>query len=280
MRKILSVPLDTQQIAGYRSDGYIAPLEVLSTDEAAEVLRQLEDAEARFPEQLHAENRNNTHLILPFLADLAMHDRIVAMVSRLIGSDIALTSTVLFIKEPGTQAFVSWHQDATYMGLEPDNFVTAWLALTPSNERSGCVAVVPGTHRRGQAEHRDTFEEDNILTRGQRVEDVDETNVVNLVLEPGQISLHHPWLVHGSRANESEHRRVGIAFQSYIGDDVRPTRGEHFVMDISGIRPHGDFIHAPRPWGLCTPAGIGIREQANAALADVLYEGAEVRRNY
>jgi len=277
---ISSVPIDTQQVADYRSDGYIAPLDLVSADEAAEVLRKLEDAEARFPHELHAENRNNTHLILPFLADLAMNDRMVAMVSRLVGNDISLTSTVLFIKESGTQAFVSWHQDATYMGLEPDNFVTAWLALTPSTERSGCVAVVPGTHRRGQQDHQDTFEEDNILTRGQEVEEVDETNVVNLVLEPGQMSLHHPWLVHGSRANESDHRRVGIAFQSYIGGDVRPARGEHYVMDISGTRPHADFLDAPRPWGLCTPAGRGIREQANAALADVLYDGAEVRREY
>ena len=195
-------------------------------------------------------------------------------------SDISLSGTVLFVKEPGTPAFVSWHQDATYMGLEPDNFVTAWLALTPSTEESGCVAVVPGTHRRGRQDHEDTFDDDNILTRGQQVAEVDETNIVNLVLEPGQMSLHHPWLVHGSRANESDHRRIGIAFQSYLGGDVRPTRGEHYVMHIAGARPDSSFLDAPRPWGLCTPAGIGLRTQANAALADVLYEGAEVRRGY
>ena len=92
---------------------------------------------------------------------------------------MAFWSSVLFIKEPHSGAFVSWHQDATYMILNSDNHVTAWIALIPSTEESGCVAVIPGTHRQGIVNHEDTFGEDNILTRGQRVMGIDESQAVN-----------------------------------------------------------------------------------------------------
>ena len=246
----------------------------MSEAEAADVLTALEAAEERYPEHLHAEHRNNAHLAFGFLADLAADPRVVDAAESLIGPDISLWSTVLFIKAPDSPAFVSWHQDAFYMGLDSDNFVTAWVALSPSTRESGCVSIIPGTHR-GRAAHDDTFGADNILTRGQTVSDVDEASAVDLVLRPGQMSLHHPWLVHGSQPNCTSRRRVGVAMQSYLGGDVRPLRGSHHVTAIRGTAPDESFTIAPPPLADVDPVAVTVRAAANAALSSVLYDGAD-----
>lgn len=269
--------LSEKQVQHYRDHGWVAPIDVLSTDEAGALAQRLAEAEVAHPEHLHAENRNNAHMAFPFLADVTTHERIVSCAASLVGADMSLWSTVLFIKEPDSAAFVSWHQDAYYMGLEPSNFVTAWLALTPSTIDSGCVSVIPGTHRR-RATHVDTFGEDNILTRGQQVDQVDATDAVHLELQPGQMSLHHPWLVHGSQPNRTRSQRVGLAMQSYLGSDVRPVRGDHHVTHISGALPHDSFNVVPAPTGECDPASLAARVAANAALSSVLYDGAETTR--
>lgn len=274
----MAMMLTDDQIEHYRTHGWVAPITVMSEEEATDLADQLARAEANYPELLHAENRNNAHLMLPFLAELAKHPAIIATASSLVGADMTLSSSVLFIKEPKTGSFVSWHQDARYMGLEPDEFATAWVALSPSTPESGCVAVIPGTHKQGIVEHEDLYGEDNILTRGQQVPGVDESTAVDLVLRPGQMSLHHPWLVHGSRPNTSDYRRIGIAYQSYLSPNVRPTRGDQHVMHISGA-PVGDaFVEAQAPTGECTPESLLVRAAANEALSDVLYKGAQIKR--
>jgi non-heme Fe2+,alpha-ketoglutarate-dependent halogenase len=270
--------LTPEQISQYRTEGWVAPIDVFSTEQTAGLLEEFERAEASVPEYLHAENRNNAHLQFPFLCELALNEVIVDAARSLVGDNMVLWSTVLFVKEPDNVGFVSWHQDANYMGMDSDNFVTAWLGLTPSNADNGCVAVIPRTHLSGQADHEDHFEEDNILTRGQTVAGVDPAEAVNLVLEPGQMSLHHPWLVHGSRPNKSDARRIGLAMQSYMGPDVHATRGEHHVLHVAGAPVPPGFIESSQPVSATDAAAIATREAANKALADVLYYGAEKRR--
>ncbi|MDG1410575.1 MAG: phytanoyl-CoA dioxygenase family protein [Acidimicrobiales bacterium] len=265
------------QVAHYRQHGWVAPVDVMGENEAGELFRLLEKAEASFPMELNAEHRNNAHLVFPFLAELALDPRIVDPAESLIGPDISLSSSVLFIKEPDSSSFVSWHQDAFYLGLEPDNFVTAWIALTPSDRQSGCVSVIPGSHE-GRAEHNDTFGADNILTRGQTVAGINEASAVDLVLRPGQMSLHHPWLVHGSQPNRTKGRRVGVALQGYLGADVRPARGEHHVLAVRGAPPHTSFTTVPPPRAELAAGAVTARAAANDALSAVLYDGAERTR--
>ena len=78
------------------------------------------------------------------------------------------------------------------------------------------MSMIPGSHRNSIVEHDDTFGKDNILTRGQVVKDVDESKAVDLIMRPGQMSLHHGEIVHGSQPNQSNQRRVGFALQSYM----------------------------------------------------------------
>lgn len=270
--------LSPEQIADFGQHGFISPIDVLTPNDASALLEQFERAETEFPDQLHAEHRNNAHLVFPFLADVVVNPVIVSAVQSLVGASVVLGSTVLFVKEPNSPGFVSWHQDATYMALEPDNFVTAWLALTRSDEERGCVTVLPGTHTTGRREHSDRLEKHNILTRGQTIDGIDESSRMNLVLEPGQMSLHHPWLIHRSQPNRSDGRRIGFAMQSFFGSDVRPTRGEHHVMHIAGEAPAPEFVVSQTPTETCSDSALAARKAANAAMADVLYDGAAERR--
>ena len=276
MGKVLS----QQQIDQYRDDGFVAPVDVISEDEAADCERRLQAAEAEYPEQLNAENRNNAHLAFKFLDELAHHPVILDAVEDLIGSDFSLWGSVLFIKEPHSSHFVSWHQDATYMGITPHNYVTAWLALTESNRETGCMSMVPGSHQDSIHSHQETFHEDNILTRGQEIADVDDSTAVDLILKPGQMSLHHAQVIHGSQPNRSQRRRVGFAMQAYMPAGARQTLGDNYWLPIRGNCLQPDFVTLKRPRSDMDPEGVGEREKANRNWADILYQGASRKRAY
>ena len=201
MGKVLSV----EEVAAFGRDGFLSPIDVFTEAEAAELRAELEAAEARWPEAFKGAARNNAHLNLTCLDKIVHAPVLLDAIEDLLGPDLLNYGTVLFIKEPQDPGFVSWHQDARYMGLEPHVGITAWVALSPSNEQSGCMQMIPGSHS-AILEHDDTFGADNILTRGQSVPDVDETNAVSLPLRPGQASFHHARVIHAPQPNRSSPR--------------------------------------------------------------------------
>lgn len=272
--------LTQRQVNDYREQGFLAPIDVMSVDEASRYARLLQDAERAYPRELNAENRNNPHLAFRFLDELVHHPVILDAVADLIGPDFALWGSVLFIKEPETRHYVSWHQDATYVGVSPHNYVTPWLALTPSNREMGCMSMIPGSHREDIKTHLETFHDDNILTRGQEIQDVDESKAVDLILEPGQMSLHHCKVIHGSQPNRSQQRRVGFAMQGYVPAGGRQYVGANYWLPIRGNFMQPDFFELARPAGDMNPAGVGERQKANANWADILYQGASQKRAY
>ena len=78
------------------------------------------------------------------------------------------------------------------------------------------MRVIPGSHDQGGLTHRDTFAADNLLTRGQEIAvSVDAARAVDLVLQPGEMSLHHVGIVHGSDPNTSAIPRIGFAIPLY-----------------------------------------------------------------
>ena len=272
--------LSKQQIQQYREQGFLAPVDIMSEDEAAGYLRQLQAAEAEYADELNGENRNNPHLAFCFLDEIVHHPRVLDAVEDLIGSHFGLWGSVLFIKEPQSSHFVSWHQDATYMGVEPHDFVTPWLALTPSNPEMGCMSMIPGSHLDPIHRHDETFHEDNILTRGQQIGDVDETQAVDLILRPGQMSFHHARTIHGSRPNRSTQRRAGYAIQAYAPAGTRQVLGENLWMPVRGDFMADDFVELQRPRADMDAAAAGERERANQNWAQILYHGANQKRNY
>jgi len=273
--------LTSAQVALYHETGFLSPIDLMSEDDAAKVLQQLESAESDYPEHINADNRYNPHLVCKFLDDLAFHPILLDVVEDLIGPDFSLWGSVLFVKEPGSKHYVSWHQDATYMGMSSNHFVTPWIALSPSTRETGCMTMIPGSHLQSIKPHEETFAENNILTRGQVVRDVDESTGVDLILRPGQMSLHHGEIVHGSQPNQSANRRVGFALQSYMPNDIRQQLGENQWIHARGARrPTPETVELQRPTANMEPAAIQQREAVDQNFRDILYHGARKRQSH
>ena len=165
--------------------------------------------------------------------------------------------------------------DAAYWGLDPEEVVTAWVALTPSNLESGCMKVMPGTHLDSQLPHVDTFHQDNLLTRGQEIAvEVDASKAVDLILQPGEISLHDIKLVHGSEPNRSRDRRIGFAIR-YLPTSVRQTKGRDSAMLVRGVDSHRFFDTDPRPRADLDAAARAAHASAVEQKFAVLYQGTQ-----
>jgi len=269
--------LSPEQIERYHQDGYISPIRVMSENEAARVRERLEEFESRTGGPLRGDLRHKAHLLFPWLADLVRNGNILDAVEDLYGGDLLCWTTNFFIKEARNPAFVSWHQDSTYWGLSEPDVVTAWVALTPSNEANGAMQVVPGTHAMDQIPHRDTFDKHNLLTRGQEIEvDVDAGNAVTLTLAPGEMSLHHVRLVHGSPPNPSGDRRIGFAIR-YIPTRVRQTVGQDSATLVRGDDRFRHFELEPRPNAELAPEFLALHKRIAERNAQILYRGTEVK---
>jgi non-haem Fe2+, alpha-ketoglutarate-dependent halogenase len=268
--------LTQAQIEQYRRDGYVFPIRVMSESDAADCRRRLEAFEASTGGPLHGGLRHKTHLLFKYLGDLVHHDRILDAVEDLYGPDLFCWTTNFFIKEAATPSFVSWHQDSTYWGLSSPDVVTAWVAFTPAVKANGAMEFIPGTHLLDQIPHRDTFHRDNLLSRGQEVMvDVDARKAVTIELAPGEMSLHHVRLVHGSPPNPSSDRRIGIAIR-YIPTHVRPIAGADSATLVRGRDRYHHFEHEPRAMSDMAPALVAAHKRATERNAKILYRGTEV----
>ena len=141
--------------------------------------------------------------------------------------------------------------------------VTAWVALSPSTVESGCMRVIPGTHAGDVIAHVDTFAANNLLSRGQEIAvKVDEARAVDLVLAPGQMSLHDVKLVHGSEPNRSDDRRIGLAIR-YIPTHVRQVMAEgDSAMLVRGQDRFGHFRLEQGPAYDFAPEAVAAQENS------------------
>lgn len=281
VNKVMPRVLTKLQIEQYHDQGFISPIRVISEQEALSIKDELEQVEKEFPEEINSESRNNLHLSFAFLDALAHNKIIVDAIEDLIGPDISLWASVMFIKEPSSKQYVSWHQDATYMGLDSLDFPTPWIALSPSNLETGCMTMIAGSHKTKIQNHEDTFAENNILTRGQVIQDVDESKAVDLILQPGEMSIHHGAVIHGSQPNNSNQRRIGFSLQSYMPNNVKQIVGRNLWTHVRGQkRQDDDGMLLDRPRFNMDPNTVAQRKIANENLSEILYKGAKEKRNY
>ena len=273
MAKILT----ESQIEQFHRDGCVFPIRVMPEAEALEIRSKLEDYEKKSGGPLAGDLRHKTHLLFPWLGDVVRNSRVVDAIEDLYGPNLLCWTTNFFIKEASNPAFVSWHQDSTYWGLSRPDVVTAWVALTPSHRANGAMTFIPGTHMQDQLEHRDTFAKNNLLTRGQEVAvDVDESKAVTIELRPGEISLHHVRLVHGSPANPSNDRRIGFAIR-YIPTSVSQIAGEDSATLVRGVDTFHHFAPEPRPTTDMQPDFVALHRGITERNAQILYRGTQVK---
>jgi len=267
--------LSEAAIAQYRRDGYFFPLAVLDAAEVAANRARLEAFEAGQGHPLEGAQRSKSHLLFKWVDDLMRNPRIGDAVADLIGPDILCWNTLFWIKEAGSDSFVSWHQDANYWGLDTADLVTVWLALSPASVESGCMRVLPGSHGEAPLPHRDEYHDDNMLTRGQEIAvAVDEAKAVAMPLAPGEVSFHNVRMAHASGPNRAGDRRIGLSF------NYMPTRTRQVVGDwdsaalVRGKDTYGHFALTPRPARDFDPAAVAFHEKATAAVRDILFTDA------
>ena len=172
-------------------------------------------------------------------------------VEDVLGANILCWADSVFPKQAHDPGFVTFHQDGTYWGLSSTQVTTAWIALTESTTENGCMRVVPGTHTWNIQPHKETWADDNLLSRGQEIQvDVDEKDVVDIVLQPGEMSLHHVQIIHGSNANLSDRKRIGYA-PRYVTPRVRQVQIERRQPAVLARGRddyhHFDLIEQPPP---------------------------------
>ena len=267
--------LTSAQLKQYKDEGYVAPINALSKDEAVEVREEIEFIEKKWPNELEGLGRNYIHLISPVFNKVCNNSKILDAVESLIGKNILICGTTLFIKNPNEKGFVSFHQDAKYIGLEPHNWVTAWVAITDANEENGCMRMWSGSHKNDLQYHNQKFDENNLLTRGQTVENVPMNETKPVILKSGQMSLHHPTVVHGSGLNKSKDRRIGFVIQSYIGTNVDQVLGKMYVQQARGEDIFKYHEHVARANKLMSQRGIELRRKANNELSKIFYSGSD-----
>ena len=272
--------LTSKQINEYNDRGYLAPIDVLTSKQAFEIRNEIEKIENKWPNELEGLGRNYIHLISPAFDSIVHNPKILDSVESIIGKNILACGTTLFIKNPNEKGFVSYHQDAKYIGLEPYNWVTVWVAITNSNEKNGCMKMLPGSHKENLKNHNQKFDKNNLLTRGQTIENVSNKKTEDVVLNAGQMSLHHPAVVHGSGLNKSSDRRIGFVIQSYIGTNVEQVLGKMYVQLARGKDNFNYHTHVKRSKKLMNNEDVNLRKKANDELSKIFYKDAKKKGKY
>ena len=272
--------LNSNQLKQYEDEGFVSPINIFSKEKAKEIRNEIELIEKIMPEELEKSGRYNAHLISPLLDEVTHNSKILDAVESLIGKNILVCGTTLFIKNPYEKGFVSYHQDAKYIGLEPHNWVTAWVAITDSTEENGCMRMWSGSHKDDLKNHNQMFNEGNLLTRGQTINNVPKEKVKPLILKAGQMSLHHPKVVHGSEQNKSNDRRIGFVIQSYIGTNVKQVLGINNVQLARGLDEYDYHKKIGRPNSLMDKKDIRIKKLENNNLQEIFYKGSTKKGTY
>lgn len=235
--------LSKHQLTQYHLDGVIFPVEVFSSDQATDFRVAVETIASQSTEGT-LKRLDGLHLFFDWAYRLVSDERLLDAVESVLGRDLLIDGTLVLYKPPQASTYVSWHQDSVYSGWHLTPSVSAWIALTASHQRNGCMRVIPGSHLLGPLNHANARDDSNLLFRGERVEVVDESRAQDVVLRPGEMSLHHSNLVHGSNPNTSDEARIGFIVR-FVTNEM--ARRERPVMRVRGDADCSHLILAEPP---------------------------------
>ncbi|MET0508157.1 MAG: phytanoyl-CoA dioxygenase family protein [Burkholderiaceae bacterium] len=225
--------LTADEITQYREAGYLVPKLRLSSGQLAAMRTALDELIARNPTG-RPEKLVSAHVVAPdggpnaegvrghpAFMELARDPAILDRVADLIGPDILLWGCHVFCKPAGDGLETPWHQDGHYWPIRPLATCTVWVALDPSTKENGCLRVIPGSHRdKVTYGHLREDREDLVLTQRTAPDSFDAETAVDIELEPGQMSMHDVFMIHGANVNDSPLRRTGVALRYMPGTSV------------------------------------------------------------
>jgi len=267
--------LSSQDVAQFQQAGYLYPVSIITDAEANHYRASLEAYEQELGHPVQGPQRTKPHLLFKWVDDLMRNEIILDCVEDLIGPDIFCWNSWFWIKEAKTTSYVSWHQDSQYWGLDTSKLVTAWLAISPASESSGCMRVLPGSHLDAPMTHHDLYKDDNLLTRGQEIIDVDDSKATAMPLRTGEMSLHNIRTAHASGPNVTADRRIGLSFHYMPTQTSQQKTDWDCASLVRGEDRYGHFDPSPVPSCDFDPVTVAYHEKATNAMRELLFQGAK-----
>jgi Phytanoyl-CoA dioxygenase (PhyH) len=253
--------LTDTQVTHFREQGWLAPMRAMGAEHAADCAARIAAYETKMGESANRSLKIKGHLAMPWVVELGRNPAILDVLEDLMGPDILLFGASIFAKGGKDRAYVSWHQDSAYFGLDPHEEITAWVAFTRTTAENGALQVLPGTHLGPDLVHEETHAPDNMLARGQSLRIADESSAVTIALQPGEFSLHHERTAHGSKQNRTAASRIGFAF-FYLPTHVRSTVGRRSATLVRGVDRYGHWDPDPLPRFDLDPVAYGALRAA------------------
>ncbi|MDC0033111.1 phytanoyl-CoA dioxygenase family protein [Alphaproteobacteria bacterium] len=264
--------LSTEQIEQYHSDGYVSRVRIISKGEAETFRHRIEETESAG--DLRGVGQTKFYLRHPWVHRLATQPALLDAVEDLIGPNIMLYHNTVWFKEGSDGAYVSWHQDNTYFGHDPCEVLTAWMAITPATIDSGCMQFLPGTQKFGQQELKPPdIGGSNMLSSGQTAKfDASTVEPFPVELQPGECSIHHAFLIHGSLPNNAPDRRMGITFIYHPPHLGQLGNCRTSALLVRGKDLYGNFDHEEAPNETDVTGNIARHEKAVTAYREKVRE--------
>ncbi len=238
-------------------EGYVVVRDVIDAGLVSETQRHVEWLREKNP-GLRPEQFHN-HLMQhdPFWVRLVGDERLLGVAEQFIGPNIALFASHYIAKPPRDGQAVLWHQDGSYWPLQPMEVVTIWLAADDSTPENGCMRVIPRTHTMDLQQMNKRTDVTNVLNSEIDPSLVDESKAADVILRAGDVSLHHPNIIHGSNANTSDKWRRGLTIR-YIPTTTRIISEKQwpsaFLLRGKGVEGINQYLPRPRyVEGKCMP---------------------------
>ncbi len=256
----------TALASDYKRNGYVSHVPILTQKETTGLRSQLQTfiAEHGQDPRFHDWCYFKSHLVLPWIADLARHPNVIAAASALLGPDLLLWNSFVPSKAPKSEGLFGWHQDAAYWQIAPlDKIITLWLAVGDVTPANGGMKFIAKSHDFGQLSHESTFDPKSMLRRGQRItEPFSDEATVDGDLAAGEASIHHPLMIQGSGPNGSDDWRYGVSF-NIVAADIEPHPGfPESVYYLSGEDRNQDLIREQSPDAALSGAALAEFKRA------------------
>lgn len=265
--------LTEAQVQQFRDDGYLSPVKFFEVEEALEYRAKLEAFERDHPE-LVGKLDFKANLVLDWIDQMARREHVLDIIEDLVGPDILNWNATFRTKAPDGKAHAAWHQDSMYIKLKPF-LVIAWLALSPATKESGCLKVIPGSHKWDLMPHEEGTDGDSILSRAQYIsEDFDDSGAIEAELKPGEACLFDHRIIHASGPNTSDDRRIGLLID-FLPTNAIKEGPRDSAMLVRGKDDFGHFDLETPPVGEATEENLEQQRRALEMITATMYEGSD-----
>lgn len=234
----------------YAKQGWVGPLEIMDQSQARHYRQCMLDADEKL-DLMNSDYRCKSNVLFPWVDEISRSPKLIEYVSAILGKNFHCWDTLFWIKKPGSNKVVSYHQDSTYWNFDnPVKAITAWFAFDDVLPDHGSIEYVVGSHELGTRYHNDIKTDNNLLMRGQTVEGSITEHRVKTQVPAGHVLLHSPFIVHGSSENKTDTVRLAMGM-IFASTECRPRLeiGPESTIMVSGTDQHNYMLHDPRPGG-------------------------------